>query len=204
MTKKKTRIVIIISAIAITALFFWRKIAVAGAVVLLILSSLLAKPEINDDISKYEMLRSGPTAEENYQDKLGMDESIWPASISETMEVLDYKMVYHNPWDPQYLGYLVVRYPDAEYEKEVARLRSYPSTEYQGYYGVTGENDYELLAVNADSYYGFVYAMADTDHTIIYAEQLFCNGFMDLDYEKYMPSEYFLDGFAASYDDRQK
>ena len=57
---------------------------------------------------------------------------------------------------------------------------------------------FDLLAIYADPYYGFVYAMADTDNTIIYAKQIFCNYFMDLDYEKYMPKEYFLDGFDAT------
>lgn len=160
---------------------------------------VFSRPEITTDISKYEALRSGPNAEEDYQDKLGMDESIWPEKISDDMEVKDYKMVYWNPFDPQYLGYLVVKYPDSEYRAEIKRLKEYKSTEYKGYYSVTGEEDYELLAVNADPYYGFIYALGDDDKTIIYAEEVFC-GFMDLEYEKYMPKEYFLDGFDAGVD----
>ena len=160
---------------------------------------VFSRPEITTDISKYEALRSGPNAEEDYQDKLGMDESIWPEKISDDMEVKDYKMVYWNPFDPQYLGYIVVKYPDSEYRAEIKRLKEYKSTEYKGYYSVTGEEDYELLAVNADPYYGFIYALGDDDKTIIYAEEVFC-GFMDLEYEKYMPKEYFLDGFDAGVD----
>lgn len=55
-----------------------------------------------------------------------------------------------------------------------------------------------LLAVNADSYQGFVYALTDGKSRIIYAEQIFCNYFMDLDYTKYIPQEYLLDGFDAT------
>ena len=94
----------------------------------------------------------------------------------------------------------MVKYPEPEYKAELERLKQYKSTEYKGYYEVTGESDCELLAINTDPYYGFIYAMADKDNTIIYAEQLFCNGFMDLRYEKYMPKEYFLDGFDATED----
>ena len=30
--------------------------------------------------------------------------------ITDDMNVADFKMVYYNPWDAQYLGYLVVDY----------------------------------------------------------------------------------------------
>lgn len=194
----KRKLIAIVVAIATITIIFWKKIALVGVVLFLFIGTLIARPEITTDISKYEALRSGPNAEEDYQDKLGMDESIWPEKISDNMEVKDYKMVYYNPWDPQYLGYLVVKYPDSEYKAEIDRLNAYKSTEYKGYYDVTGEKDYELLAINADPYSGFIYAMADEDNTIIYAEQVFCNYFMGLKYEKYMPKEYFLDGFNAT------
>ena len=51
------------------------------------------------------------------------------------------------------------------------------------------------------SYYkveGFVYALTDGNGRIIYAEEIFCNYFMDLQYWKYMPKEYLLDGFDAT------
>ena len=35
---------------------------------------------------------------------------------------------------------------------------------------------------------------------IIYAEEIFCNYYMDLDYTKYIPKEYLLDGFDATKD----
>ncbi|MBO4847446.1 MAG: hypothetical protein J5525_14255 [Lachnospiraceae bacterium] len=126
-----------------------------------------------------------------------MDETIWPESITGDMDVRDFTMVYYNPWDKQYLGYLVVDYTPKDYAKEVERLKAYESTDYVGYYSVSEETSHELLAVNADEYHGFVYALTDGEQRIIYAEQLFCNYFMDLDYTDYMPSEYLLDGFNA-------
>ena len=130
--------------------------------------------------------------------KWGMDETIWPKEITEEMDVADFKMVYYNPWDAQYLGYLVVDYAADDYEEEVKRLKEYESTEYIGYYCVEEEKTYELLAVNADSYHGFVYALTDGNGRIIYGEQIFCNYYLDLKYEEYMPKEYLLDGFAAT------
>lgn len=109
-------------------------------------------------------------------------------------------MVRYDPWDAQYLGYLVMDLKDADYDAEVKRLRKYPSTPYTGIYSVREEETYELLAVNADEYYGFVYALTDGRNRIIYAEQIFCNYFLDLDCEKYIPREYLLDGFDAGED----
>ena len=157
-----------------------------------------AKIEVHDNIAEYELYRSGEQADKQFRDKWGMDESIFPEKITPEMDVQDYKMVYYDPWDKQFLGYLVVRYDEAAYEAECARLQAYPSTDYIGYYSVTGETDYELLAVNADEYSGFVYAMTDGAGTIIYAEQIFCNYIMDIPYQEYMPEAYFLDGFDAS------
>ena len=198
--KVNKRVIIGTGTIAVIAIIFRKKIAAVAAVIMLLFMAMVARPEVCDDISRYEEFRSGPNAAEEYRDKWEMDESIWPEKITADMDVKDYKMVCYDPWDAQYLGYLVVKYDDSHYAAEAQRLEQYNSTEYKGYYGVTGKKDYELLAIYADSYNGFVYAMADKDNTIIYAEQIFCNSFMDLDYEKYMPREYFLDGFDATED----
>lgn len=170
---------------------------------MLFFSVIIEKPEVYEDITKYNEYMSfsrEKTYDEEYYkwSKLGMDETIWPSQITDSMNVADYKMVYYNPWDAQFLGYMVVDYPGDEYAEEVKRLKEYKSTEYIGYYCVKEEKTYELLAVNADSYYGFVYALTDGKGRIIYGEQLFCNYFMDLDYSKYIPKEYLLDGFDAT------
>ena len=157
--------------------------------------------EVYDDISGYgDRMSFGARNADDKWYKWGMDESVWPENIDDDARVSDYKMVYYNPWDAQYLGYLAIEYPDADYKAEVERLRAYPSTEYVGYYSVQAEETYELLAINADAYHGFVYALTDGKHRIIYAEQIFCNYFMDIDYEKYVPKEYLLDGFNARMD----
>lgn len=193
--KKKTGVIVLTGALLAGVIM----IVYAKSIVALFGAMWESAPiEIYDNIDDYERYRSGEQAEKEFQSKWDMDESIWPESITEKMNVTDYKMVYYDPWDAQYLGYLVVEYPPDAYTAETQRLLDYPSTEYKGYYGVTGESDYKLLAVYADPYYGFVYAMTDEDNTIIYAEQIFCDYFMDLDYKKYVPEKYFLDGFDAS------
>ena len=167
-----------------------------------VLFRLSAKVEVYDDPARYEEFRAGADRDgKNKWHKWSMDESIWPEKIPEGMEPADFKMVYYNPWDAQYLGYLVTDCSPGVFAAETERLRNYPSTEYRGYYGTTGEEKtYELLAVNADPYQGFVYALTDNKSRIIYAEEIFCNYFMDLDYPEYIPEEYLLDGFDASPD----
>ncbi len=192
--------VVTISGIVLGALYLI--VLPTVAIGMLIFSSVIEHPQVYEDVNKYNEYMSF-SREETYDDeyykwdKFGMDETIWPAQITADMSVEDFTMVYYNPWDKQYLGYLVVDYKPEDYEKEVERLREYDSSEYVGYYGVEAETSHELLAVNADEYHGFVYALTDGNNRIIYAEQLFCNYFMDLDYTQYMPQEYLLDGFNA-------
>ena len=193
--------VVTIGSIIIGALYL---IVIPTVIIgMLFFSVIIEKPEVYEDITKYNEYMSfsrEKTYDEEYYkwSKLGMDETIWPSQITDSMNVADYKMVYYNPWDEQFLGYMVVDYSADEYAEEVKRLKEYKSTEYIGYYCVKEEKTYELLAVNADSYYGFVYALTDGKGRIIYGEQLFCNYFMDLDYSKYIPKEYLLDGFDAT------
>ncbi|MBQ1720692.1 MAG: hypothetical protein II020_02085, partial [Lachnospiraceae bacterium] len=82
--------------------------------------------------------------------------------------------------------------------KEVKRLQEYDSTDYVGIYSVEEEKTHDLLAIEADDYHGFVYALDLGDNRIVYAEEIFCNYFMDLEYADYMPADYFLDGFDAT------
>ena len=169
------------------------------AILLLIVGSLTAKVEVNDDINQYKEF-IGTDAREEYRSKWGMDESIFPNEITSDMKVIDYKMVYYNPWDAQYLSYLVVDYHQEDYEKEVNRLQNYTSTDYIGYYGVTGFSKYTLLAMYADAYQGFVYALTDNENRIIYVELIFCNYSYDLEYETYINVNYLPDGFDATLD----
>lgn len=173
-------------------------IAYAFPLIIMIISFMNAKVEVYDDISSYENYLAGADRDgKNKWSKWDMDESIWPRKITASMKVLDYKMVYFDPWDKQYLGYLAVEYTPEAYAEEAARLKAYPSTEYIGFYSVTEEKTHELLAVNADDYQGFVYALNIGENRIVYAEQIFCNYIMDLDYTQYIPEDYLLDGFNA-------
>ena len=170
----------------------------AGTFAFLAFDMKSAKIKVDTDVQHYGQYM-GENAIEEYKNKCGMDESIFPEEITADMKVEDYKMVYYNPWDPQYLSYLVVEYEEEAYRMERERLADCSQDDYTGYYGVKGfEEQYELLAINADPYYGFVYALADGDDRIIYVEIIFCNYFMDLDYEEYIDSEYLPVGFDAS------
>ncbi|MCR5371705.1 MAG: hypothetical protein K6E83_13450 [Clostridium sp.] len=195
---KKILIGVVIAAAAVVVL---RMAATFGLIGIMLFGSAAAKPEVHSDIENYaEYMSFSHDGGDTIWSKWDMDESIWPRAINDVSSVSDYKMVYYNPWDAQYLGYLVMDYPAEEYAAETARLKAYPSTEYIGYYGVTEEKTYELLAIYADAYNGFVYALTDGTNRIIYAEQIFCNYYMDLDYKEYIPEEYLLDGFDAAQD----
>lgn len=191
--KKKYIIIIICSIIFLILL---RLLAIFGFFYLIFSSSNI---EVNTDINKYNDY-IGDTAYDEYQNKWDMDEEIFPSTINSSMNIIDYKMVYYNPWDSQYLSYLVVDYNREDYIREIERLRNYESTNYLGYYGARGFNKYALVAVYADSYYGFVYALTDGNSRIIYVELIFCNYQYDLDYNKYIDNDYLPVGFDASMD----
>ena len=170
-----------------------------GTIGLLIGNALLVEPKIYDNIENYtEYMSFSYENEDTKWHKWEMDETIWPRTIQDASAVVDYKMIYYEPWDAEYLGYLVMDYSDEDYAAERARLKAYPSTNYIGYYSVTEEHTYELLAVYADEYNGFVYALTDGKNRIIYAEEIFCNYFMAIEYKDYIPEEYLLDGFDAT------
>ena len=172
-------------------------------VMILIFSSVTAKVEVYDNINQYNDF-IGYSAKKGYKSKWGMDESIFPETITNNMDVKEFKMVYYNPWDSQYLSYLIVDYKDDDYKNEVDRLNSYNSTEYIGIYGVTGFSKYTLLAMYADEYNGFVYAITNNENEIIYVEMIFCNYYYDLQYENYINTDYLPDGFDAKIDNLYK
>ncbi len=208
---KKTRFrlglrVALITAAVVAATFIARLIAIGGLVAFLMADSALSPIEVDTDANHYSQYIGG-NAESEYRNKWGMDESIFPSEITADMDVREYKMVYYNPWDAQYLSYLTVEYDDAAYAAELDRLGSYTSTGYIGYYGVTGfSEDAPLLAMYADDYHGFVYAIdtPEAENTVTYVEIIFCNYFMDLDYEEYIPVAYFPEGFDAAEENSYK
>lgn len=204
--KKKSsnkKVFLIVGIVLVAFVLYW---VITGTFILgiMYLISKDAKVEVNTDIGKYQDY-IGENAQEEYQNKWDMDESIFPEEITDEMDVKDYKMVYYNPWDAQYLSYLVVDYDEEDFKKETERLTKYPSTKYLGYYGAAGFlEEYELLAMYADEYQGFVYALSDKENTVIYVEIIFCNYMMDIDYKEYIKEEYLPLGFDATDDNPYK
>ena len=191
MKKQKNMFIsIMIGIIAISLLVF------LGCI--FILMGGLNKEEVITDTSKYQEV-IGTNANSKYKDKWGMSEEIFPKSINK-LNVKDFKMVYLDAQDNQYLSYLVVDYSKTDYEKEVERLNKYGIEDYIGYYGVTGFTNYKLLAMESDAYQGFVYAITDGNSRIIYVEMIFCNYFMDIKYNEHIPNDYLPDGFDATID----
>lgn len=162
-----------------------------------LLISAEASREVYRDASAYSEHRNGENMLENF--KVNGMQAIWPAKITDDMIVEDYIMVYYNPWDANYLGYLTVKYDEVAYKDEVARLAEYPSTDYIGNYGATGFIDYEVLAMTSSDF-GFVYAITDKEDTIIYVEMHFPGYGMDIEYEDYIPMEYLPEGLDVSPD----
>ena len=190
--------VAIITTIVILLLIVMRLIAMG--VLIAYLSSDGAKAEVyeNTDVNHY-LWYMGEDAKEDYTHKWGMDESVFPAEITDEMNVLDYKMVYYNPWDAQYLSYLIVEYDDEHYFSEIRRLASLESKEYRGYFGADGfADEYTLLAMEANPDFGLIYALSTEEHQIIYVELIFCNYFMDMDYKSMIREEYLPVGFDAT------
>lgn len=198
--KKNMKKIVFIVLAAVLGVLVIYSLIIALAMGLLAFDVATSKIKVHDNIEEYQMYRTGEHAKKEYSNKWGMDESIWPKEITADMDVEDYKMVYYNPWDAQFLGYMTVEYDDAAYQSERKRLENYDSTEYLGYYGVTGFEDYELIAMYANDYQGFVYALTDGENEINYVEIIFCNYFMDLDYTEYIPENYLPNGFDATED----
>lgn len=192
-----------IGILVVIVIILYRLLELSGIIGLYLWDQINAEIIVNTDIDKYQDY-IGETAKEEYRNKFGMDESIFPQDISDNVQVEDYKMVYYNPWDAQYLSCLVVQYDPESYRNEITRLQSIPTEEYKGFYGAEGfDENYELLAMNADQTYGFIYALTDKydeDGRIIYMEILFCNYYMDLEYKNYVDTEYLPIGFDASKD----
>jgi hypothetical protein len=202
-TDKSKKIIIIVIAIvaAISALC---SIAAAVLVGIFVVGSVTTKPEVYTDITNYrEYMSFDVTDADSQWNKWGIDESIWPQEITDNMTIADYKMVYYNPWDAQYILYMTIKYDDSSYETEMDRLEKIGVEDYKGIYSVTDEpSGYDLVAMDSDSYNGFVYAMVpeDEDGSITYVMIYFCNYFLDLDIHEYMPDELLLQGFNAADD----
>lgn len=199
--KKKRRLgvkVAVITTVIILLVVFIRLALIGGLISFLALDSMNVPIYEDTDISHY-LWYMGDGAQEKYVHKWGMNESIFPKEISNKMNITDYKMVYYDPWDAQYLSYLVVEYDDSFYESEIKRLKEYDSTEYLGYFGAEGfSEEYTLLAMEAHPDFGLIYALSGKNTQIIYVELIFCNYFYDIDYKNMIYEQYLPIGFDAT------
>ncbi len=194
MKDNKKPIIIIVCIIAVVMAI--SSIATLGIISLVIFDVASSKPVVTTDINMYNDV-IGKQAKKEYKSKWGMSEEIFPEKIELEYTVDKFKMVYYNPWDAQYLAYLVIEFNDDDYYDEKLRLKNYGIEDYIGYYSVSGFSNYELLAMESDDYQGFIYALDLGDNKIAYVEIVFCNYIMDLNYEEYIPKKYLPDGFDA-------
>ena len=192
--RKILRICLLTVCVILVSLIFY-VCTIFGASLMLL---SIHEREVVTDIARYTEV-IGKEAKGDYQNKWGMDESIFPQTV-QIKQVKDFKIIYENAWDAEFLGYLVMEYPQEEYAKEMQRLQETGIQAYQGIYGVTGFSKYQLVAMEADDYHGFVYAITDGTSKIIYVEIIFCNYFLDIPYQQEIPTEYLPDGFDASID----
>jgi hypothetical protein len=121
---------------------------------------------------------------------------IFPDRVPESAKVEDFYYRYYNPFDPNYVAYLVYTCSADEYKAEVDRLSKLNSTKDFLIYSSKGFN-YPVCAVYADNY-GYIYALADKENNrLIYVEITFCNYFSDINYENTINKKYLPIGFDA-------
>ena len=131
-------------------------------------------------------------AEEGYHPN-----DLFPKEVLSSADVEEFEFYYYNPFDPNYLSYLVYTCNDEEYASEVERLSKLASSENHLIYEAT-EFTYPVLAVYADDYSGYTYVLGDdSSNRLIYVELYYCNYFSDIDYEKYIKNEHLPIGFNA-------
>lgn len=122
---------------------------------------------------------------------------IFPYSVPNSAKIEDFCYYYYNPFDPNYVSYLVYSCDNEDYMKETERLSKLNSSKDYLIYGATGFN-YPVCAVYADGYKGYIYALADKENNrLVYVEINFCNYFSDINYEKIIDKKYLPIDFNA-------
>ena len=124
---------------------------------------------------------------------------IFPYIIPNSAKVKNFCYYYYNPFDSNYVSYLVYSCNDEDYMKETERLSKIQSSKDYLIYSATGFN-YPVCAVyaNNDSHDGYIYALADKENnTLIYVEIKFYNHFSDINYENIIDKKYLPINFNA-------
>ena len=198
------KLVITIRVLTIVLLAAVTHVVLGGFLVvgMFALSFYSAKVKVLNDTSEYNTYIHSKEINTEYSMGKQPIFDIFPETID--VPAGEFQLTYYNPWDPQYIVYMTLDYGDA-YDDEIARLEAIGVEDYEGIYTVTGEPEgYDIVAMDSDEYYGFVYAMIPenkTDNTkITYCAIVFCNYFLDVDVHEYMKEEYLLPGFDASDD----
>ena len=172
-----------------------------GAILLTLRTVFGDSVHVDTDPAEYTRF-VGPEAEEQYRiSSTHLKGEIFPAALPGDAEVPEFKMVYYNPFDAQWLCYLTVQYTPEAFAAERERLAAFPREEYQGVFSATGFPA-EPLALTVDQTAGFLYAIPTPGRTdaVTYVRIEFGNLFLDLDWTEYVPAQYLPIGFDASED----
>ena len=197
-------VIIVVTGVILTVSVLWI-LSVYLIIGLFALIFYTAKIKVYEDAAEYNEYIHNPEPGGIYQTCNGEMFEIFPDEIEDTSKVEEFKFVYYNPFDAQYVTYLTIDYDEDEYNKEIARLENLGIEEYKDIYSVSDEpSGYDLIAMNSDTYHGFVYAMIPENEEesgkITYVGIWFCNYFLDLDIHDYIPNEYLPEGFNAEND----
>ncbi|WP_346905993.1 hypothetical protein [Clostridium sp.] len=121
---------------------------------------------------------------------------IFPKSIPDSAKVENFYYYYYNPFDPNFVSYLVYTCSDEDFIEETERLSKLNSSKDYLIYGSTGFN-YPVSAVYANES-GYIYTLADKENKrLIYVEINFCNYVTDINYKKIIDEKYLPINFDA-------
>ncbi len=184
------------TALIITAASLVIIIAFTGLFIYLAKNMKPIERETCTEISKYgELLGQGG----EFRDKF-TGECIFPDELPESAKTENFYTEYYNPYNPNYLGFLVYTCNAEDYLAECNRLLDMDSTAEDDWkiYGIN-KFPYELLAVFADKAQGVTYAMCDDENNrLIYFALSFTNYYTDIEYKDAVNGIYLPVGFDAS------
>ncbi len=158
----------------------------------------LFKGSISEHVIEIDKYESVLGENGKYKEHFYRYNDIFPDKIEEDWKVEEFCYSYFNLADPCYMGYLVLELDENAFVQESTRLKNLQSSENRYIYDTTGFH-YDALAIYADDYYGYIYALADYDNSqIIYVELQFCNGIMDINYYETIEEKHLPIGFDVS------
>lgn len=157
--------------------------------------------KVDRKITNYEKYLSKNLGEYEYT-KIGINEEIFPASISADMAVGNYVVAWHKPRfldGARWLMCLEVKYDKEAYEEEIERIKSNSGVEVLEVNGVVGfQGPYSVVALETIEKNGLIYALTDGEGTIVYVEMISYDGsvYNNLFYSLRIPKEYLPIGYS--------